>query len=88
MVKTNVAFKVYLKRQGKLIDADTYTYHNAMLQYEISGILKYAKAGDEIVIHPVDKNDLTSRRIILVTPIQLVPHFNWFFIPNKKGDRC
>ncbi|WAC09850.1 hypothetical protein [Dyadobacter pollutisoli] len=89
MVKTNVPFKVYLKRQGKLIDGDSYAYHYAMLQYEIANILKFAQAGDDIIIDPVDKkNDQAGPKVIHVTPIQLVPQFNWFFTPNKKGDGC
>jgi hypothetical protein len=88
MVKNNVLFRVYLKRDGKMIDADSYAQHYAMLQYQIADILKFAKAGDEIIIDPADKNDPTGRRVIRVMPIQLVPQFNWFFTGIKKGGGC
>ncbi|MEO6288029.1 MAG: hypothetical protein ABIN80_06370 [Dyadobacter sp.] len=88
MVKTNVPFKVYLQRAGKIVDADTYASHYAMLQYQFADILKFARAGDEIIIEPADKNDPVGRRVIPVSRLQLVPQFNWFFTGNKKGDGC
>jgi hypothetical protein len=88
MVKTNVPFRVYLQRNGKIIDADTYASHYPMLQYQFADILKFAKAGDEIIIEPADKNDPAARTVIPVSRFQLVPQFNWFFTGNKKGDGC
>lgn len=85
--KTKVPFYIYLKRAGKIVDTDSYAHNNTVVEFELGEILKSAKAGDQIVIDPADKNHTIERKIIVVKQGQLGYQFQWFYGLNKK-DGC
>lgn len=86
--KTLISFCVYLKRNGKIIDADSYGHNNAVMEFEMSEILRSAKPGDQIVIDPADKNEEMGRRVITVQREQFTPPFQWFFTGSKPKGGC
>lgn len=87
-LKVKIPFHAYIRREGKIIDAQAYAHNHAVTEVEISEVLRVAKPGDELVIDPVRKvNGIGQRSIILKQKIQ-VPQFQWFFIGNKDKDRC
>ena len=84
-----VPFLIYLKRAGKIVNPDSHAHNHAVMQYEMAEILRYAKAGDEIVIDPASKEDAVARRIIPVTYLQVGPQFQWFYgMGMSKKDGC
>jgi hypothetical protein len=84
---TKVPFVIYLKRGGMIINSNAYAHNKAVLEGDIYEILKPAKAGDQLIIDPVEKDNEIGRRIITVQSSQLTPQFRWFGF-YKKGDGC
>jgi hypothetical protein len=84
---TKVPFLIYLKRGGKIVNGDAYAHNNAVLEGDIYEILKPARAGDQLIIDPVNQDDQIGRRVITVQTSQLTPQFRWFGF-SKKGDGC
>ena len=84
---TKVPFTIYLRRGGMIVNASAYEHNNAVLEGDIYEILKPAKAGDQLIIDPVDQDGQIGRRVITVQSSQLTPQFKWFGF-YKKGDGC
>lgn len=85
--REKIPFFIYLKRAGKIIDANAYTHNHSVMSVEISEVLKSAKAGDQLVIDPVNKGEKAGRRVLTVKSYQPAPAFNWFSGLIKK-DKC
>lgn len=83
-----IPFYIYLRRGGKIVDAQAYAHNYAVSHYEIAEVLKSARAGDELIIDPANQNDKTARRTIIVNSTQVVPQYNWLFGWNGKKDNC
>ncbi|WP_426293123.1 hypothetical protein ACN9ML_27710 [Dyadobacter endophyticus] len=86
--KTNIPFLIYLRRGGKIVDAQADAHNHAVMYYEIAEILKSAQAGDQLVIDPVEPGDKAAQKVITIKSTQIVPQFNWFYGLNKKKDNC
>lgn len=86
--KTKTPFYIYIKRAGRMVDAYSYAHNNAVTEFEMAEILKFAQVGDQIIIDPANKNEQVGRRIITVKPEQLWPNFDWSFGINKSKDKC
>ncbi|WP_221393962.1 hypothetical protein [Dyadobacter sp. NIV53] len=87
-LKTKIPFYIYIKRSGKIVDAYSYAHNNAVTEFEMAEILKFAQVGDQIFIDPAGKNEQVGRRIIVVKPEQLWPRFDWSYGLNKRKDGC
>lgn len=83
-----VPFLIYTRRSGKIVDAEADAHNHPVTYYEISEILKTAKAGDEIVIDPVGNTNAAGRKVIIVNGTQVIPQFQWFNMPKLKKDNC
>jgi hypothetical protein len=83
-----LAFFAYVKRGGEVVNAEAYAYKHPVKELEIAGILSAAKPGDQLIIEPVNKDDVVGRRVIKVKQPVYVPQFRWFFGVNKKNDGC
>lgn len=59
-------FKVYLKRQDKVLPFGDYNRGNGVGEIEVSEILKFANLGDQLVIEPVEKKAQMSTRVIFL----------------------
>lgn len=86
--RTTVPFLIYLKRGGMIVNADSYPHNFAVSGYEIYDILKFAKAGDELIIDPVKSRHASTRKVITVKSTQIIPQFRWFYTWNPKKDNC
>ena len=85
--REKIPFFIYLKRAGKIVDASTCTHNHPVMAVEISEVLKFAKAGDELIIDPANKTEKAGRRVLTVKNYQPAPQFNWFYGLGKK-DKC
>nr|WP_295935085.1 hypothetical protein [uncultured Dyadobacter sp.] len=83
-----IPFYIYLRRDGKIVDAQAYAHNYAVSHYDIAEVLKSARAGDELIIDPANQNDKTARRTIIVNNTQVVPQFNWLNGWIGKKDNC
>ena len=86
--QTPVPFLIYLRRGGKIVDAEAYAHNHAVMYYEVAEILKFAQAGDQLVIDPVGSPDKAAQKVITIKSSQIVPQFQWFYVLNQKKDRC
>ena len=59
-------FKVYLKRQDKILPFGVSNQGNGVTEVDISDILKFANLGDQLVIEPVEKKAQMSTRVIFL----------------------
>ena len=59
-------FKVYLKRQDKILPFGISNQGNGVTEVDISDILKFANLGDQLVIEPVEKKAQMSTRVIFL----------------------
>ena len=59
-------FKVYLKRQDKILPFGDCNHGNGVGEIEVSEILKFANLGDQLVIEPVEKKAQMSIRVIFL----------------------
>lgn len=80
-------FYIYLRRNGKIVDAESYTHNHAVTEIELVRILKSAKTGDELIIDP-EKAEQANRRAFIITDVASVPQFEWFYTGLKKKDGC
>ncbi|WP_353721591.1 hypothetical protein [Dyadobacter sp. 676] len=81
-------FYIYLKRGGKIVDANAYAHNHSVMRYEIAEILKMAQAGDQLIIDPAEPGNAAGRKIIMIKSTQIVPQFKWFYVLNGKKDNC
>lgn len=88
--KIKVPFYAYIKRSGFIIDGGTYARNRALTEVDITQLLKFAKAGDQLVIDPANKNDEIGRRVITVHQAQLAPiQMKWLYgVIKQKNDGC
>jgi len=87
-LKDKIPFYIYLKRDGKIIDADSKGHNATVFEFEIAEILKSAKVGDQIIVDPAGQTGQTGRKIITVSPQQVGPKFNWYYGLVKNSDGC
>ena len=59
-------FKVYLKRQDKILPFGVSNQGNGVNELEVSELLKFANLGDQLVIEPVEKKAQMSIRVIFL----------------------
>ncbi|MGM9507058.1 hypothetical protein ACS5NO_05010 [Larkinella sp. GY13] len=77
-----IPFRVYLRRDGKPLNRTKADGHCEKAEIELSDVLAYAQAGDDLVIEPIRKEDAVARRIIRLKLF-------WFLkLPFRKGDGC
>lgn len=86
--KTAIPFYAYIRRNGKIINADSYAHNHAVSEVEISEVIKSSRPGDELVIDPVTKSNGVGQRSVILKEKLLVPHFQWFDIGNKSKKDC
>jgi len=85
---TTVPFYIYLVRAGKIVDVDVHKRDHAVLEIELSDILKSAKPGDQLFIDLAGKNQKTARRIIRIKQDPILPRFNWLYGVIKSKEGC
>ena len=84
--ETELQFFAYLRRAGKNVDMNAYTHNFPVRNIELAEILKSAQVGDDIIIEPARKTDISGRKMIYVRYSMLFPVSNWFpFLSRKKG---
>jgi hypothetical protein len=83
-----VPFLIYLKRGGKIVDAEAHAHNHAVMYYEVAEILKSAQAGDQLVIDPVKPEHKAAQKVITIKNTQIVPQFDWFYVFRQKKDNC
>jgi len=86
--KTGLQFFAYLRRDGEIVDVNSYARNFSVSSIELSEILRSAKVGDDIIIEPANKTDISGRKIIYVRYSMLFPVFNWFPFLNKNKGGC
>jgi hypothetical protein len=59
-------FKVYLKRQDKILPFGVSNQVSGVTELEVSDILKFANLGDQLVIEPIDKKSQISTKVIFL----------------------
>jgi hypothetical protein len=59
-------FKVYLKRQDKILPFGVSNQVSGVTELEVSEILKFANLGDQLIIEPIDKKAQMSTRVIFL----------------------
>jgi len=64
-IKT-MLFKIYLKRQDKILPFGGSDHGNGVSKIEVSDILKFANLGDQLVIEPVEKKTQMFTRVIFL----------------------
>jgi len=86
--KSLVPFHIYLKRNGRIINAEGHAHNFAVQHWEIAEILKWAEPGDQIVIDPAEPRSTAGRKVITVEKTQILPKFQWFYVVKTKKDNC
>ncbi|PWK27281.1 hypothetical protein LV89_01594 [Arcicella aurantiaca] len=82
-----IPFKVYLRRDNKIVYLGGSASTNTLSEIEISKVLKFANLGDELVIEPVDKKFQTSGRVFFLRN-NLVKFMSKFLISKNPQDGC
>jgi hypothetical protein len=62
----SMLFKVYLKRQDKILPFGVSNQVSGVTELEVSEILKFANLGDQLVIEPVEKKAQMFTRVIFL----------------------
>lgn len=77
----SMAFRVYLKRQDKILPFGRSDDGNGVTEIEVSEILKFANLGDQLVIEPVEKKAQMSTRVIFL-------RYSYFLeFLNRSGNK-
>ena len=84
-MKTKIPFKIYLKRQDKIVPLGGSAYENELTEIEVSQILKFANLGDQLVIEPVDKKPQTAVKVIFLRYSYFLEFLNRGNSNNKDG---
>jgi hypothetical protein len=82
----SMAFKIYLKRQDKVVPFGGSNHGNEVLEIEVSEILKFANLGDQLIIEPINRQSQMSTRVILLKESYFLD-----FLNNRRGgnkDGC
>jgi len=77
-------FKIYLKRQDKVVPFGGSEYKNGVSEVEVSDILKFANLGDQLVIEPVEKKSQMFTRVIFLR----YSYFLEFLYRGNNKDGC
>jgi hypothetical protein len=83
-----VAFFIYLRRGGQIVDARAPGHISEVTEIELFTILKSARVGDQLVIEPADQKDKSARRTLTVQQTQLLPQIPWLLGVVKNGTGC
>ena len=78
-------FKVYLKRQDKILPFGVSNQVSGVTELEVSEILKFANLGDQLVIEPVEKKAQMSTRVIFLRYSYFLEFLNRGNGNNKDG---
>lgn len=81
----SMAFRIYLKRQDKVLPFGVYNHGNGVSEIEVSEILKFANLGDQLIIEPVDKKGQMSTRVIFLRYSYFLEFLNR---GNNNKDGC
>lgn len=79
-IKT-MLFKVYLKRQDKILPFGISNQGNGVTELDVSDILKFANLGDQLVIEPIEKKAQMSTRVIFLR------HSYFLEFLNRGGNK-
>ena len=80
----SMSFKIYLKRQDKILHFGEFNHGNGISEIEVSEILKFANLGDQLVIEPVEKKAQMSTRVIFLR----YSYFLEFLYRGGNKDGC
>jgi hypothetical protein len=83
----SMLFKVYLKRQDKILPFGISNQVSGVTELEVSEILKFANLGDQLVIEPVEKKAQMSTRVIFLRYSYFLEFLNRGNNGNNK-DGC
>ncbi|REA57863.1 hypothetical protein DSL64_22310 [Dyadobacter luteus] len=84
-----VPFYIYLKREGRIVNAEAYAHNHAVQEYEMAEILKFAKDGDQIVVDLAGQLNNSDRKIIVVKQKRFIPDlYMWLGLSKNKNDGC
>ena len=83
-----ISFKIYLKRNDKILHIGDSSNEKVRQEIEVAEILKLANAGDELIIEPADKQYQKATRVIYLQKYDLNLQRNVFGFLNKKGEGC
>ena len=59
-------FKIYLKRQDKILPFGGSDHGNGLSKIEVLDILKFANLGDQLIIEPLEKKPQMPTRVIFL----------------------
>lgn len=82
-----IPFRIYLKRDNKIVHLGSSNANNKLTEIEISQVLKFANLGDELVIEPVDKKFYTAKRVFLLRN-NLVKFMSKFLFNKNSEEGC
>jgi hypothetical protein len=83
----SMAFRIYLKRQDKVLPFGVYNHINGVSEIEVSEILKFANLGDQLIIEPIEKKGQMSTRVIFLRYSYFLEFLNRGNNGNNK-DGC
>lgn len=83
--KTKIPFRIYLKRQEKIVPLGGSAYENNLTEIEVSEILKFANLGDQLIIEPVEKKPQTAIKVIFLRYSYFLEFLNRGNGNNKDG---
>lgn len=86
--KAAVPFLIYLKRGNMIVNPESHGHNFAVWSSEIRDILEFAEAGDQLIIDPVKPHNTSARKVIIIKKTQVIPQFQWFYLPRQKKDNC
>ncbi|GAB3316703.1 hypothetical protein GCM10027299_07270 [Larkinella ripae] len=78
-----IPIRVYLRREGVNVGPDGSGMCRGAVDVNLAEVMSGARAGDELVIEPLRKEDAVARRVIRLKL--------FWFLPNpmgRKGDGC
>ncbi|MFC5410255.1 hypothetical protein ACFPMF_13095 [Larkinella bovis] len=77
-----IPIRVYLKRGKTIVTPDRAGGCQGATEVDLAEIMSLARAGDELVVEPVRKEDAMAKRVIFLKL--------FWFLPNKnvKGPGC
>jgi hypothetical protein len=81
----SMLFKVYLKRQDKILPFGVSNQVSGVTELEVSEILKFANLGDQLVIEPVEKKAQMFTRVIFLRYSYFLEFLNR---GNNNKDGC
>ena len=84
-----IPFRIYLKREGKVVNYGLSSDTRELYEVEVAPILRLARFGDELVIEPARTTDAKAKRVIYLIKMDIM---NMIFGPvlakQKAGEGC